>query len=123
MQCRLNIDLVLHIVTFVYLYTSHQSELPSVNVAESGPEYEFWETDTEEEAERRRRETERGRGSVEFVHPDLKEVNTARRAVISDSNLTLIQELNKQGEDPNNPWVWLTSYSRIPVSVKCWYLC
>ena len=51
-----------------------------------------------EGAERQRRETERGRGSVEFVHPDLK------------------QELGKQGEDPSNPWVWLTSYSRIPVS-------
>ena len=53
-----------------------------------------------EGAERQRRETERGRGSVEFVHPDLK------------------QELGKQGEDPSNPWVWLTSYSRIPVSVS-----
>ena len=52
----------------------------------------------DEGAERQRRETERGRGSVEFVHPDLK------------------QELGKQGEDPSNPWVWLTSYSRIPVS-------
>ena len=37
---------------------------------------------------------------MEFVHPDLK------------------QELGKQGEDPSNPWVWLTSYSRIPVSVS-----
>ena len=36
-------------------------------------------------------------GAVEFVHPDLKD------------------ELSKQDEDPNNPWVWLTSYSRIPV--------
>ena len=55
----------------------------------------------DEGAERQRRETERGRGSVEFVHPDLK------------------QELGKQGEDPSNPWVWLTSYSRIPVSRQC----
>ena len=49
-----------------------------INVEESGsefPEYEFWNTDTREEAERQRRETERGRGSVEFVHPDLKQVN------------------------------------------------
>ena len=53
----------------------------------------------DEGAERQRRETERGRGSVEFVHPDLK------------------QELKKQGEDPSNPWVWLTSYSRIPVTL------
>ena len=59
----------------------------------------------EEEAEellqeRQRRETNRRqRGSVEFVHPDLKD------------------ELKKQGEDPANPWVWLTSYSRIPVTL------
>ena len=54
----------------------------------------------ERNRERQRRETERKhRGSVEFVHPDLKD------------------ELKKQGEDPNNPWVWLTSYSRIPVNV------
>ena len=51
--------------------------------------------------ERQRRETNRRqRGSVEFVHPDLKD------------------ELKKQGEDPNNPWVWLTSYSRIPVTLS-----
>ena len=37
---------------------------------------------------------------MEFVHPDLKD------------------ELSKQDEDPNNPWVWLTSYSRIPVGGK-----
>ena len=57
------------------------------------------EEETEEVLkERQRRETNRRqRGSVEFVHPDLK------------------NELKKQGEDPNNPWVWLTSYSRIPV--------
>ena len=65
-------------MTFVYLYTSLPSDLPSINVEDSGqvvPEYDFWETDTMEEAERRRRETERGRGSVEFVHPDLKQVS------------------------------------------------
>ena len=64
-------------MTFVYLYTSLPSELPLINVEESGsefPEYEFWNTDVREEAERQRRETERGRGSVEFVHPDLKQV-------------------------------------------------
>ena len=49
-------------------------------------------------ADRQRRETARKvGGAVEFVHPDLKD------------------ELSKQDEDPNNPWVWLTSYSRIPV--------
>ena len=68
-------------MTFVYLYTSLPSDLPSINVEDSGPEvpeYDFWETDTMEEAERQRRETERGRGSVEFVHPDLKQVTTIR---------------------------------------------
>ena len=70
-----NAHSVLHIVTFVYLYTSLPPELPSINVEASGPEYDFWETDTREEADRQRRETERGRGSVEFVHPDLKQVN------------------------------------------------
>ena len=52
-----------------------------INVEESGselPEYEFWDTDTREEDERQRRETERGRGSVEFVHPDLKQVKISR---------------------------------------------
>ena len=75
-------------MTFVYLYTSLPSDLPSINVEESGrviPEYDFWETDTMEEAERQRRETERGRGSVEFVHPDLKQVTTINRAVIVTS--------------------------------------
>ena len=45
---------------------------------------------------RQRRETQ-GRGEVEFVHPKLREA--------------LMQE-DKPGDD----WVWLTSYSRIPVS-------
>jgi hypothetical protein len=31
-------------------------------------------------------------------------------------NTTSVQdEIKKQKEDPSNPWVWLTSYSRIPV--------
>ena len=63
----------------------------------------IWRQEEEAEElskERQRRETNRRqRGSVEFVHPDLKD------------------ELKKQGEDPNNPWVWLTSYSRIPVTL------
>ena len=78
-------------MTFVYLYTSLPSDLPSINVEDSGPEipeYDFWETDTLEEAERQRRETERGRGSVEFVHPDLKQVTiTINRAVMVTSGL------------------------------------
>jgi hypothetical protein len=36
--------------------------------------------------------------NVEFIHPKL-------RAEMPDD------------EDPNNPWVWLTSYSRVPVCV------
>jgi hypothetical protein len=35
--------------------------------------------------------------NVEFIHPKLRE------------------EMDMQEEDPTNPWVWLTSYSRIPV--------
>nr|XP_040569630.1 LOW QUALITY PROTEIN: uncharacterized protein LOC121119077 [Lepeophtheirus salmonis] len=35
--------------------------------------------------------------NVEFIHPKLRE------------------EMKMENEDPNNPWVWLTSYSRIPL--------
>ena len=52
-----------------------------------------------EDGRERREVKQGGRGDVEFVHPDLK------------------KELLKQGEDPANPWVWLTSYSRIPVTL------
>ena len=52
-----------------------------------------------EDGRERREVKQGGRGDVEFVHPDLK------------------KELLKQGEDPANPWVWLTSYSRIPVKL------
>ncbi len=41
---------------------------------------------------------------VEFIHPKLRDEMT----------------LNEQ-QDPNNPWVWLTSYSRIPVSIQWGY--
>ena len=51
----------------------------------------------QEEKIYRRETVGRQRGSVEFVHPDLK------------------NELKKQGEDPNIPCVWLISYYRIPV--------
>ena len=37
--------------------------------------------------------------NVEFIHPKLREE-------MPD---------NGEGGDPENPWVWLTSYSRIPV--------
>jgi hypothetical protein len=37
---------------------------------------------------------------VEFIHPKLREE----------------MDVNEQ-QDPNNPWVWLTSYSRIPVRI------
>ena len=36
--------------------------------------------------------------NVEFIHPKLRE------------------EMGPQEQDPANPWVWLTSYSRIPVT-------
>ena len=36
--------------------------------------------------------------NVEFIHPKLKD------------------EMSDE-EDPENPWVWLTSFSRVPVSI------
>ena len=101
---------MLHTITLSYLYTSYHSDFPPVFLNEDpwsgdrgvagdrGAPGDRGATWSHDQADRQRRETGgRGRGSVEFVHPDLK------------------QELNKQGEDPNNPWVWLTSYSRIPL--------
>ena len=35
--------------------------------------------------------------NVEFIHPKLRE------------------DMKDEDEDPQNPWVWLTSYSRVPV--------
>ncbi|XP_023337946.1 uncharacterized protein LOC111708717 isoform X2 [Eurytemora carolleeae] len=56
------------------------------------------EREREKESTRERREIKEGRiGSVEFVHPKLK------------------TDIEKDKGDPNNPWVWLTSFSRIPV--------
>ena len=37
--------------------------------------------------------------NVEFIHPKLKD------------------EMSDE-EDPENPWVWLTSFSRVPVSIS-----
>ncbi len=48
--------------------------------------------------ERTRREVTPKEANVEFIHPKLR------------------KEMDTTAEDPNNPWVWLTSYSRIPVS-------
>ena len=95
---------MVHAVTLSCLYTTlPPNQLPSISVDTNNHHqgqggHQGGHQGGGEGAERQRRETERGRGSVEFVHPDLK------------------QELGKQGEDPSNPWVWLTSYSRIPVS-------
>ena len=38
---------------------------------------------------------------VEFIHPKLRDEMDA-----------------SEQQDPNNPWVWLTSYSRIPVKIS-----
>ena len=82
---------MLHSVTFSYLLASREASpltLPSPPPAQEEDPF----------TDRQRRETARKvGGAVEFVHPDLKD------------------ELSKQDEDPGNPWVWLTSYSRIPV--------
>ena len=53
--------------------------------------------DNERWRERRAVEKSKDTANVEFIHPKLRE------------------EMDGQPEDPDNPWVWLTSYSRIPV--------
>lgn len=65
-----------------------------------------------------------GEASVEFFNPKLRSEleekennkpinNNSKRPSTSSSPTGTPQE----GEHPANPWVWLTSYSRIPVSV------
>ena len=82
---------MLHSVTFSYLLASREAS--PLNLPFTPPAQE-----EDPFIDRQRRETARKvGGAVEFVHPDLKD------------------ELSKQDEDPGNPWVWLTSYSRIPV--------
>ena len=86
---------VLHSVTVYYLLTGGPA--PGLSPL---PHHQRQQQEETEELypDRERRETRRKvAGNVEFVHPDLK------------------AELSSQDEDPNNPWVWLTSYSRIPV--------
>ena len=39
--------------------------------------------------------------NVEFIHPKLRDE----------------MPTNGEGGDPENPWVWLTSYSRVPVHI------
>ena len=89
---------VLHSVTVYYLLTGCGPSPPPHSSFSAYHNQEVEEDAGEMYADRERRETRRKLpGNVEFVHPDLK------------------AELNSQDEDPNNPWVWLTSYSRIPV--------
>ena len=119
LYCLAVVSLALHVLTIVYaaygipeLAFNRQSgqafgipEQILVEEKEKGEERlldeSWWKNDRElrrEEGRERREVKQGGRGDVEFVHPDLK------------------KELLKQGEDPANPWVWLTSYSRIPVN-------
>ena len=123
LYCLAVVSLALHLLTILYAafglselaYNSQPDQafglpdLEQVFVREEPSEEERvknekWEKsrqgrDSRREEGRERREGKQGgRGDVEFVHPDLK------------------KELLKQGEDPANPWVWLTSYSRIPVT-------
>ena len=119
LYCLAVVSLALHVLTILYaaygipeLAYNRQSEqafgIPEhilVEEKEKGEERvldeRWWKNDKElrrEEGRERREVKQGGRGDVEFVHPDLK------------------KELLKQGEDPANPWVWLTSYSRIPVN-------
>ena len=41
--------------------------------------------------------------NVEFIHPKLRD------------------DMKNQDEDPENPWVWLTSYSRVPVRLFTYF--
>ena len=67
-----------------------------------------------------------GEASVEFFNPKLRSEiedkenikplsNNSKRPYSSNSPTGTPQE----GENPTNPWVWLTAYSRIPVSKFC----
>ena len=109
------VSLALHLLTILYAafglsemaYRQPEEafglpDLEQVFVREKPSEEERVQNENERKDEgRERREVKQGgRGDVEFVHPDLK------------------KELLKQGEDPANPWVWLTSYSRIPVTFQ-----
>ena len=84
------------------LYCVYQAR-PAAGDAAGGDEgYVHFEEPVAEalvmDEDRDKRETGTGKdSSVEFIHPKLKE------------------DMNQQPEDPDNPWVWLTSYSRIPV--------
>ena len=90
----------LHSVTVFYLLTGGAGAGSSPQTLSLFPDQHNLKKAEELYADRERRETSRNlAGNVEFVHPDLK------------------AELSSQDEDnPDNPWVWLTSYSRIPVS-------
>ena len=65
----------------------------------------LWEEVFTDDAPRFKRSAADGDGgqsykeaNVEFIHPKLRE------------------EMGPEEQDPANPWVWLTSYSRIPVT-------
>ena len=112
LYCLAVVSLALHLLTILYAafglsemaYIKPEEafglpDLEKVFVKEEEPRKESENFRERMEEGRERREVKQGgRGDVEFVHPDLK------------------KELLKQGEDPANPWVWLTSYSRIPVT-------
>ena len=109
------VSLALHLLTILYAafglseiaYSQPEEafglpDLEKVFVREKPGEEERVQNENwrerKDEGRERREVKQGGRGDVEFVHPDLK------------------KELLKQGDDPANPWVWLTSYSRIPVT-------
>ena len=115
LYCLAVVSLALHLLTILYAafglsemaYRQPEEafglpDLEKVFVREKPSEEERVQNENwrerKEEGRERREVKQGGRGDVEFVHPDLK------------------KELLKQGEDPANPWVWLTSYSRIPVT-------
>ena len=79
-----------------YLFTSHLGLQRDVRY--------LWDEVFTDQAPRSKRSVAADDGqsykeaNVEFIHPKLRE------------------EMGSQEEDPANPWVWLTSYSRIPVN-------
>jgi hypothetical protein len=58
--------------------------------------------------------------NVEFFNPklrqELEEKENMNGGVKKGSNNAASGTTSTEGESTNNPWVWLTSYSRIPVS-------
>lgn len=62
-------------------------------------DYEIITSRERRDTNQRRNVAEPSSANVEFIHPKLREDM-------------------KDDEDPENPWVWLTSFSRVPVRLN-----